>query len=163
MDLEKSGTIICSMSTQIKIKLVRPEAVPPARQTDGSAGMDLHVCLDEPLELEPGAWATVPIGIALELPLGFEAQIRARSGLAAKYGVGLANGIGTIDSDFRGEINVILINWGQMPFTLQPGMRVAQMIISRYEFTEWDITTELTPTERGDHKFGSTGLGGQVG
>ncbi len=151
------------MAVQIKIKLVREEAVPPARQTEGSAGMDLHACLDEHIEIKAGERAIIPVGIALELPVGIEAQIRARSGLAAEHGIGLANGIGTIDSDFRGEIKVILINWSQEAFVVQPGMRIAQIVIARYELTEWEITSELTQTERGGNKFGSTGLGGQVG
>lgn len=151
------------MMIDIKIKLLRPESVPPSRQTEGSAGMDLHACLDTPIELKPGERIAVPSGIALELPAGIEAQIRARSGLAAKHGVGLANGIGTIDSDFRGEIDIILINWGDEAFTVRPGMRIAQMVIARYDTPNWQVTETLSKTQRGGKMFGSTGMGGQVG
>lgn len=157
-----SGTIL-GMSVDIKIKLLRPESVVPVRQTEGSAGMDLHACLDTPIELAPGERTTIPSGIALELPAGIEAQIRARSGLAAKHGVGLANGVGTIDSDFRGEINIILINWGNEAFTVRPGMRVAQMVIARYDTPNWQVVEDLSDTKRGDKMFGSTGMGGQAG
>lgn len=147
----------------IKIKMLRPESVPPARQTEGSAGVDLHACLDEAKTIKHGEVVVVPTGIALELPLGVEAQIRARSGFAANHGVGLANGIGTIDADYRGEICAILINWGNEDFTIQPGMRIAQMIISRYEVANWQVVDELSETERGENKFGSTGIGGHAG
>lgn len=151
------------MSQKIKLKLLREEAIPPVRQTEGSAGMDLHACLDEPVSMEPGEVAVIPTGIAIELPEGFEAQVRARSGLAAKHAVGLANGIGTIDWDYRGEINVILINWGKAGFTVQPGMRIAQLVMCRYESTEWEVVEKLNDTERGDKRFGSTGIGGLAG
>lgn len=151
------------MNIAISIKLLRPESVVPSRQTEGSAGMDLHACLDTPIELSAGERVTVPTGIALELPRGVEAQIRARSGLAAKHGIGLANGIGTIDSDFRGEIHVILINWSKEMFVIQPGMRIAQMVIARYDMPEWEIVEQLGETERGENMLGSTGMGGQAG
>jgi dUTP pyrophosphatase len=147
----------------IKIVLLRKESITPVRQTEGAAGMDLHACIDEPLELMPGKRAVIPVGIALEVPRGFEAQIRARSGLAMRHGIGLANGVGTIDSDYRGEIKVVLINQGDEPFVVRSGMRVAQMVIARYEIPEWNIVTELSETERSDNNFGSTGLGGMVG
>jgi dUTP pyrophosphatase len=147
----------------IPIKLVRKEAIPPTRQTEGSAGMDLHACLDQSLELTPGNWATIPTGIAVELPIGIEAQIRARSGFANKHGVGLVNGIGTIDSDYRGEICIILMNWGEAPFVVRPGMRIAQMVLARYEIPEWNVVDELSETARGGAHFGSTGDGGQAG
>lgn len=147
---------------EVKIKLVRKEAVPPTHQTEGAACMDLHACLDEPVVLEPLDRLAVPTGIALEMPIGYEAQVRARSGFAINQGLGLVNGIGTIDSDFRGEIKVLVINWGKEPITLTPGMRIAQMLFAKYETVEWQLTDKLSETERQTGAFGSTGAGGQA-
>jgi dUTP pyrophosphatase len=144
-----------------KIKLLRPEAAPPSRQTEGSAGMDIHACLDQPIILKPMERTAVPTGLAIELPLGYEAQIRARSGFAINQGIGLVNGIGTIDPDFRGEIKVLVINWGEEPVTITPGMRIAQMVIGKYEQVEWQYSEELSESERSEGGFGSTGAGGQ--
>lgn len=143
---------------KIKIQKVQKNAQIPEYQTDGAAAVDLHACIDEPSVLKAGKTLVVPSGIAIELPEGYEAQIRGRSGLAAKNSIGLANGIGTIDSDFRGEIGVILINWGEQDFTIEPGMRIAQMVIARYERVQWQVVDSLTETARGDGKFGDTGL-----
>lgn len=143
---------------KIKIQKVQKNAQIPEYQTDGAAAVDLHACIDEPIVLKAGKTLVVPSGIAIELPEGYEAQIRGRSGLAAKNSIGLANGIGTIDSDFRGEIGVILINWGKQDFTIEPGMRIAQMVIARYERVQWRVVDNLAETARGDGKFGDTGL-----
>ena len=129
----------------------------PSYETTGSAGMDLRACLSQPVVLNPGERALVPTGLSIELPEGFEAQIRARSGLAAKHGIGLVNGVGTIDSDYRGEIRVALINWGKEPFAINGGDRVAQMVIARYERVEWEEAGALGETDRGAGGFGHTG------
>jgi len=106
----------------------------------------------------PGKRALVPTGLFLEIPTGYEVQIRARSGLAVKYGIGLTNGIGTIDSDYRGEIKVSLINWGEEKFTVNNGDRIAQMVVCRYEKAELQEATQLSQTERGAGGFGHTGI-----
>lgn len=129
----------------------------PSYATEQSAGMDLSAAIDGQLELAPGQRALVPTGIAIALPIGHEAQIRPRSGLAAKNGVTVLNTPGTIDADYRGEIKVILINHGQETFTIERGMRIAQMIVARHERATWDIVDFLDETKRGQGGFGSTG------
>ena len=141
----------------IAIKKLSDTAVLPVYQTEHSAGMDLTACIDEPVVLQPHSRAIIPTGIAIALPEGYEAQIRGRSGLAAKFGVMPANGVGTIDADYRGEIGVILLNTSNEPFTVEPAMRVAQLVIARYERAEWKEVTNLDETERGAGGFGSTG------
>lgn len=143
---------------KVSIRKVRATAVLPQYQTEHAAGMDLVADLVAPMTLAPGARAQVPTGIAIALPPGFEAQIRGRSGLAAKHGVTLANGVGTIDADYRGEIGVLLINHGAEDFTVEPGMRVAQMIVARHETVEWQEADELEDTKRGAGGFGHTGV-----
>jgi dUTP pyrophosphatase len=132
----------------------------PSYETAGSAGMDLKAYLPDgqPVILSPGARAIVPTGLRIELPPGFEAQVRARSGLAAKFGISLVNGIGTIDSDYRGEIGVILINLGEQDFTIRDGDRIAQLVIARYVRADLEIAGALADTERGAGGFGSTGV-----
>ena len=120
--------------------------------------MDLSASLEETLVLEPGERHLIPTGIAIQLPQGYEAQVRPRSGLAVKYGIGMVNSIGTIDSDYRGEIKVPLINHGSEPFVIQPGDRIAQLIVARYERVEWEQVLELDDTERGEGGFGHTGV-----
>ncbi len=143
------------MNTKVKIKA---ERVPlPKYETQGSAGMDLRAAVDETIVIKPGERALVPTGIHIELPEGLEAQVRARSGLAVKHGIGLVNGVGTIDSDYRGEIKVPLINWGSSDFSIQYGDRIAQMIICKYERIRWESVDELLDTERGEGGFGHTG------
>lgn len=130
----------------------------PTYATTQSAGMDLTAALDEALELGSGDRALIPTGLSIALPQGFEAQIRPRSGLAINHGVTVLNTPGTIDADYRGEIKVILINHGKEPFTVQRGMRIAQMVVERYTHVNWKTVTELSDdTERGDGGFGSTG------
>ncbi|MGI6727861.1 MAG: dUTP diphosphatase [Anaerovoracaceae bacterium] len=141
----------------MKIKIIAKGGILPAYQTKGSAGMDLHAYLSESITISPGERDLIPTGLAIQLPLGYEAQIRARSGLAIKYGIGLVNGIGTIDSDYRGEIKVPLINWGNIPFVINNGDRIAQMIIARYESVEWEKVKSLEESIRGDGGFGHTG------
>lgn len=129
----------------------------PAYATAGSAGMDLSAAIDEKITLAPGQRILIPTGIGIALPPGFEAQIRPRSGLAAKNGVTVLNTPGTIDADYRGEIKVILINLGQEPFIIERGMRIAQMVITRYEQAQFKIVENLDETTRGAGGFGSTG------
>ncbi|MGQ0527311.1 MAG: dUTP diphosphatase [Alphaproteobacteria bacterium] len=129
----------------------------PAYATELSAGMDLLAAIDAPTTLEPGEKTLVPTGIAIALPPGFEAQIRPRSGLAAKNAVTVLNSPGTIDADYRGEIKVILVNHGTGSFKIERGMRIAQMVIARYERVEWDLADNLDETSRGSGGFGSTG------
>lgn len=129
----------------------------PSYATEHSAGMDLLAAIDAPIELAPGDKMLVATGIAIALPHGFEAQIRPRSGLAAKNGVTVLNSPGTIDADYRGEIKVILINHGKEAFRIERGMRIAQMVIARYERIEWTPVESLDETVRGSGGFGSTG------
>ena len=127
----------------------------PAYATQGSAGVDLRA--SEPCVIPPGGRALVPTGLRIALPEGYEAQVRPRSGLALKHGVTLLNSPGTIDSDYRGEIGVILINLGQEPFSIQPGDRIAQMVFAPVTRGVWDEVETLDETERGAGGFGSTG------
>ena len=129
----------------------------PAYATAASAGMDLSAAIEGKLELKPGQRALVPTGLAIALPIGYEAQIRPRSGLAAKNGVTVLNTPGTIDADYRGEIKVILINLGSVIFTIERGMRIAQMVIARHEQARFEIVDSLDETARGAGGFGSTG------
>ena len=129
----------------------------PHYETLASAGMDIRAHLGNPLTLKPLQRAIVPTGIYLELPLGMEAQVRPRSGLAAKKGITVLNAPGTVDADYRGEVGVILVNLSQEDFIVENGERIAQMVIARHERAEWLETETLTQTERGAGGFGSTG------
>lgn len=129
----------------------------PSYATAYSAGMDLKANLGESVTLAPLERAMIPTGIFIELPEGFEAQIRPRSGLAAKHGISIVNAPGTIDADYRGEIKVILVNLSSEPFEVNPGERIAQMVVSRYEKVEWLEVDELEESARGTGGFGSTG------
>lgn len=131
----------------------------PAYETAGSAGLDLRAQLDAPVVLQPLGRALIPTGLSIELPQGYEAQVRPRSGLALKRGLTMLNSPGTIDSDYRGEIGCIVINLSNEPQTIQPGERIAQMVIARYETVQWQEVEELGVTERGAGGFGSTGGG----
>jgi len=144
---------------KVTIKRIRPEAeIPfPCYMTSHSAGMDLYADLTEEVTLSPGSRMLVPTGIAIALPDGYEAQIRPRSGLALKHGIALVNSPGTVDSDYRGEICIIMINHGSEPFVIAPGERVAQMIIARFARVEWQEAAELACTGRGEGGFGHTG------
>ena len=140
----------------IRIKMTS-EGEPPRYETSGAAGMDLRARLPATLMLEPGQRSLVPTGLSIELPTGYEAQLRARSGLAAKHGIGLVNGVGTIDSDYRGEIKICLINWSDEPFAVNDGDRIAQLVIAKYVRAEIEVVDELSDTERGGGGFGHTG------
>ncbi len=131
----------------------------PAYATSGSAGMDLHAALETMLVLLSGERALVPTGISIALPPGYEAQVRPRSGLALKHGLGMVNAPGTIDSDYRGEIGVVLINWGKEPVELKRGERVAQLVVAPVVRVQWDDSgdNELDATERGAGGWGHTG------
>lgn len=131
----------------------------PAYQTEHAAAMDLHAAVPEssPMTLEPGAIALIPCGFAMAVPVGYEAQVRPRSGLAAKHGVSMVNTPGTIDADYRGEVMVPLINHGSAPFVVTRGMRIAQMLIKPVPRTVWLEVDELPPTQRGAGGFGHTG------
>lgn len=129
----------------------------PQYETSGSAGMDLRANIDAPLTLQPLGRALVPTGLFIELPHGYEAQIRARSGMAFKRGLTMLNSPGTIDSDYRGEIKCIVVNLSGEPQTIEPGDRIAQMIIARYEQINWQEVEELSETNRSAGGFGSTG------
>ncbi len=129
----------------------------PTYATALSAGMDLSAALETAVEIGPGERALIPTGLSIAMPDGFEAQIRPRSGMALKHGVTVLNTPGTIDADYRGEIGVILINHGQEPFTIERGMRIAQMVVERYEHIEWEVVESLDETDRGEEGFGSTG------
>lgn len=142
----------------MKIKVISLSGILPRYETEGSAGMDIKAYLEEPVMLKPGKRALIPTGLFMEIPEGFEVQIRARSGLAVKHGIGLTNGIGTIDSDYRGEIKVSLINWGEEDFTINNGERIAQMVVSRYEKAELEEVEVISETTRGSGGFGHTGL-----
>ena len=138
-----------------KIRIVTKTGILPAYETAGSSGMDLRSTVNH--QLLPGKRCLIPTGIFIELPEGYEAQVRARSGFAVKHGIGLVNGVGTIDSDYRGEIQVCLINWGEESFEIKQGDRIAQLIISQYERIEWEEVAALEDTERGAGGFGSSG------
>ncbi len=142
----------------MQIKLVNHSNNPlPAYETEHAAGMDLRAYLTEPIIVSPLQRVLVPTGLFIELPVGFEAQVRPRSGLAFKYGVTVLNSPGTIDADYRGEIKVILINLSDTDFTIQNGDRIAQMVISRHEKADWTQVGELSETQRGEGGFGHTG------
>jgi len=132
---------------------------PPRQQTEGAAGVDLRAALgtDEVLAIAPGKWALVPTGMAIALPNGYEAQVRPRSGLAAKHGVTVLNSPGTIDADYRGEIKAILINHGDVPFEIRRGDRIAQMVVAPVSSVAFELRENLDETERGAGGFGSTG------
>ena len=143
----------------MKIKIVNKSKHPlPEYATPGSAGMDLRANIDAPITLAPGERKLIPTGIYIALPVGYEAQVRPRSGLALKYGIGLANMLGTCDADFRGQIGVILINLGQEDFVVNDGDRIAQMVIAKHERAEWEVVEELDETERGEGGYGHTGV-----
>lgn len=142
----------------MEVRIVNRSAFPtPAYATEKSAGMDLKANIDEPVTLGPLERAMIPTGLFFALPDGTEAQVRPRSGLAAKHGISVLNSPGTIDADYRGEIKVILVNLSNEPFVINPGERIAQMVVAKYEKVEWNEVEVLDETERGCGGFGSTG------
>lgn len=142
----------------MEIRIVSKGGALPAYATEGSSGADLRAYIEEPITLMPGERRLVPTGLFVEIPQGVEAQIRARSGLAIKHGIGLVNGVGTVDSDYRGEWNIPLINWGQEPYTIHSGDRIAQVIFSRYEKADFVSVSQISETERRAGGFGHTGI-----
>ena len=143
---------------QVKLRKVHPEATIPQYATAGASGLDLHARIVHEIYLQPGVRFTCPTGIAIELPCGYEAQVRPRSGMASKHGVTVLNSPGTVDSDFRSEIHVILINHGEQAVKIEPNQRIAQLVIApvmRVDLVESEILSE---TERGEGGFGSTGV-----
>ena len=146
-------------SIMSKIKIVSKSGYMPEYATEGSAGADLRAYLPEgPVTLKPGERRLIPTGLFVELPFGIEAQVRARSGLAIKHGIGLVNGVGTVDSDYRGEWNVPMINWGGEPYTIYNGDRIAQVVFSLYVQAEFEAAEVIDETERGSGGFGHTGI-----
>ena len=141
-----------------EIKIISKSGELPTYETEGSAGADLRAYLDEPVTLQPGERRLVPTGLFVELPVGIEAQIRARSGMAIKHGIGLVNGVGTVDSDYRGEWNVPLINFSNEPYTIHNGERIAQVVFASYVKGEFVVTEKIDETERGAGGFGHTGI-----
>ena len=143
---------------KLKIKKMQPGAEVPRYQTEGAAGFDFHACIDTAVTLGPGEIGNFSTGVGVEVPEGYELQVRTRSGLAFRHRVTMLNGVGTIDSDYRGEIFVALINMGEGDFVVEPGMRIAQGVVARVERVEWEEIEELGETERNARGLGSTGL-----
>jgi dUTP pyrophosphatase len=144
----------------LKVRVLRPGAVPPQYASAAAAGMDLRAAIERPLRLAAGDRCAVPTGLALALPDGYEGQVRPRSGLARKFGIALVNAPGTIDADYRGEVEVLLVNLGREPFTIEPGDRIAQLVVApvvRAQIVQVESAEELGATERGAGGFGSTG------
>lgn len=142
----------------LRLKIINKSNNPlPKYQTVASAGLDLHANLEEDIILNPGERILVPTGLFLELPEGYEAQVRPRSGLALKHGITVLNSPGTIDADYRGEIKVLLINHGSEPFIIKHSERIAQMVVAKHEQIEWETVTELKDTDRGSGGYGSSG------
>ena len=142
----------------LQVKIVNHSPYPcPAYATEQSAGVDLRAHMEEPIVLKPLQRAMIPTGLYIALPAGYEAQVRPRSGLAAKHGITVLNTPGTIDADYRGEIKVILVNLSHEPFEIVPGERIAQMVVAKHEFVEWEEVESLDSTARGAGGFGSTG------
>lgn len=142
----------------MEVKILNKSAFElPQYATTHSAGMDLKANIPESITIEPLKRVLVPTGLYIELPEGYEAQIRPRSGLAVKHGIGLVNSPGTIDTDYRGEIKIILVNLSDQPFVLIPGERIAQMVVAKFERVDWVIADKLGESERGEGGFGSTG------
>ena len=141
----------------VKIKKLHDEAVVPRYMTTHAAGVDLHAVLDEPLELVPGQRILVPTGLAMEIPDGYEGQVRPRSGLALKKGISVVNTPGTIDADYRGEIGIIIINLSDQDFEVVDGERICQMVINKVEKVNWMEVEDLEASQRGSGGFGHTG------
>ena len=142
----------------MKIRIVNKSQHPlPEYTTSASAGLDLRANLLKPVLLEPGEWKLIPTGLHIELPTGFEAQVRPRSGLAYKYGITVLNSPGTVDADYRGDVGVILINHSKKAFEIKSGERIAQLVIAKHEQADWQLVEELENTDRGASGFGSTG------
>lgn len=150
---------MCRVPDDVRVPIQRlsPLAQLPQYATAGAAGLDLSAALEAPTSLAPGAFALVPCGFAIALPAGFEAQVRPRSGLASKHGITVLNTPGTIDSDYRGEVKVLLVNHGPAHFMITPGLRIAQLVVSPVTRVRWEEADTLAVTERGSGGFGHTG------
>jgi dUTP pyrophosphatase len=144
-------------AVEIRFLRLHQGAQLPAYQTEHAAGLDLHACIEAPVILAPGDIAMIPCGFAMAIPHGFEAQVRPRSGLATKHGIGMPNAPGTVDSDYRGEMKVPLVNLGRAAFTVEHGMRIAQMVVAPVARATVRVVEELDGTSRGGGGFGSTG------
>jgi dUTP pyrophosphatase len=142
----------------LPVPCVCPEGLLPSYQSEGSAGADLHANIPEELHIAPGEHRSIPTGLRLEIPRGFEAQVRPRSGLALRHGVTLLNAPGTIDSDFRGEVCVLLVNLGREPFTVRPRDRIAQLVFAPVARAVFQPATGVADSRRGEGGFGSTGV-----
>ena len=143
---------------KLNIKKLNDSAMIPTKGTIHAAGYDLYASVKSNVKIKPGHVKLISTGLSIELPVGYEAQIRPRSGLALKKQIGILNSPGTIDADYRGEIKIIVHNFGIETFVVEPKMRIAQMVISKHESVEFDIVNELTETERNDGGFGHTGI-----
>ncbi len=143
----------------IKVKIINKSGHElPAYETPSAAGMDVRACLTEPVTLAPLERALIPTGLRIQLPQGYECQIRPRSGLALRHGISLVNAPGTVDADYRGEIGVIVINLSNEPFTINDGERICQMVVKEYVHVAWEPVERIDETERGDGGFGHTGV-----
>lgn len=154
----ENQTVSGGMRPRLQVKVLRPGAIVPSYQSEQAAGLDLHACLEAAIVLNPGDIAMIPCGFAMAVPVGYEAQIRPRSGLASRFGLSMPNAPGTIDADYRGEVMVPLINLGREPFTVEPSMRFAQMVIAPVAHARVEEVETLEETERGTGGFGSTGI-----
>jgi len=143
---------------EVKIKKLSPNVTLPSYQTEHAAAMDVHAFIAESKTLQPLERAMIPTGLAFEIPEGYEMQVRARSGLSIKHGLTMVNGVGTIDADYRGELNILVINLGQEPFVIEPDMRIAQLLVTKYDKVSWQVAEVLSETDRGASGFGSTGF-----
>lgn len=144
---------------RIEVKIINRSGYElPAYETPSAAGMDIHAAIAEAIVLKPLERRLIPTGLRIQLPQGYECQIRPRSGLALKSGISIVNTPGTVDADYRGEIGVIVINLSDTPFTINPGERIAQMVITRYSHVKWEEAERLDETRRGDGAFGHTGV-----
>lgn len=144
-------------NNKVKVKIVTKTGDVPKYETAGSAGMDLKADLKTSVTLNPMERQLIPTGLFIELPIGYEAQVRARSGLSIKYGITLINAIGTVDSDYRGELKVPLVNLGNEPFVIKHGERIAQLVVTKHDIVQWETVERLEDTDRGSGGFGHTG------
>lgn len=143
---------------KIVVKVIKDEGVTlPKYETSGAAGMDVRANIKEPITLDSLDRVLIPLGLRLEIPEGYEVQVRPRSGLALKHGIGMVNSIGTIDSDYRGEIGAIIVNLSKEPYTIQPQERIGQLVLNKVSQIEWEVVEKLSESERGSGGFGSTG------
>ena len=144
----------------MELKIISKSGIAPSYATAGASGMDLKAYIDEPITLKPMERMLVPTGLFVQIPEGYEGQVRARSGMAIKHGIGLVNSIGTIDSDYRGELKIPVINFGNEEYVINNGDRIAQFVIAKYERVDVSLVDSLDDTERGEGGFGHTGIKG---